>query len=426
MFVRMVKTRTGKKTHCYLRVVESYRSNGRVKQRVLWNIGKWENVRPGLASLVRSLSRFSGRQFLTAGDVRHGQAREYGNILLLRRLWEDSEFGKVLESRLGQKRAGCIMSLVFHKLCQPVPHAEPPRADTAFLGWLKRVCLPEAERLARLGQKKLRKRILDSMDSLGRQGDHTAGLDSQNRGKNPSKGKGCLIEISPVSSRGKVAGQYSYLATVPLGGNNLAWCRVYKGKEVRALLEGLKGTKKVLIARYSTIGRGGVAFLDRESIPYLAFLTRLRRGGTRRRSRKKYLVFKYGEDQKVCLRSNVVRATTPQTARRAFKGLLEAEAALIRPTLPSYLGSGRSVRAYLKGYILVSTMTYLLERMLRQGIRLQPAEVLDTLKEIRVVSNVFDKSAPYDLAGKRWDYLTGVTRERCTLLKAFGIKRPGI
>src|SRR3989304_5747056 len=110
MFVRMVKTKTGKRTHCYLRVVESYRSNGRARQRVLWNMGKWARGRPGLTGLVKSLSRFSGKQFLTAGEIKDGRVKEYGNILLLKHLWEGSGFRKVLEAGLGP-RARCVMGM---------------------------------------------------------------------------------------------------------------------------------------------------------------------------------------------------------------------------------------------------------------------------------------------------------------------------
>ncbi|MFN3467505.1 MAG: hypothetical protein ACK4WF_07370, partial [Candidatus Brocadiales bacterium] len=200
----MVKTRTGEKTHCYLRVVESYRSNGRVRQRVLWNMGRWERVRPGLAGLVRSLNKFSGRQFLTVGEIKDRRVKEYGNVLLLQRLWEGSGFKKILESGLRTK-ADCIMAMVFHKLCRPTTYA---CSVSALSDWLNRVYLPEAERLARLGQGRLRKRLLNSMDSLGR-------LELAGRGDpsgRPYAGKNYVVEVSPVSPKGKRYGG-GYLVT---------------------------------------------------------------------------------------------------------------------------------------------------------------------------------------------------------------------
>jgi hypothetical protein len=404
MFIRMVKTKSGNKTHCYLRVVESFRSNGRVRQRVLWNMGKWERVRRGLPGLVKSMSRFSGQQFLTVKEIKHKQVREYGNILLLKSLWESSGFKEILEANLGAK-ANCIMALVFHRLCQPA---------TSLPGWLKRVYLPEAERLVRLGQQRLKKRLLNSMASLSR-------LEWTKGQRGPSPAKTCVIEVSPVSpSRGRFQ-TCPYLATVPLKGNDLTRCNVYARKEFKTLLQavgaGLKPapTKKILIARYSALGRDGVAFLDKKAIPYMVFMKRGRL--TRKRSRRKgrvTLPLWYG-NQRVYLRTNV-RTTTPNKARRAFKGLLETETALSQPPLPHLVPPGK---AYLKGCLLVSLLAYLLGRTLREGLSrhglpLSPAEALDTLKEIRLVNNL--------LAGKRWDYLTGVTRERRTLLKAFRIK----
>ncbi|OHB90823.1 MAG: hypothetical protein A3E19_06755 [Planctomycetes bacterium RIFCSPHIGHO2_12_FULL_52_36] len=416
MFVRMVKTKTGRKTHCYLRVVESYRSNGRVRQRVLWNMGKWERVRPGLTGLVKSLSRFSGKQFLTAGEIKAGRVKEYGNILLLKHLWEGSGFRKVLESGLGP-RASCVMAMVFHKLCRPAAYTG---GSATISGWLERVYLPEAERLVRLGQGRLRKVLLNSMDSLGR-------LEWPLRGGPPKADSRpyCVVEINPVSSRGKVYPPQAdgYLVTLPLGSNGMTGCKVRARKVVGArravplqILQELKDTKGVLVARYSTLGRDGVAFMDKESIPYLAFLRGSRK--VRRRYRRRYLTFKY-DNQKVCLRTNIARKTTPYKARRAFRGLLETEAAFGRPSIPPFVPPRG---AYLKGYILVSILVHLLDKLLQKGLprmaatqATKTAEVLDTLKEVRVVSNL--------LAGKRWDYLTGTTRARRTLLKAFGIKR---
>jgi len=424
----MVKTKTGKRTHCYLRVVESYRSNGRVRQRVLWNMGKWERVRPGLTGLVKSLSRFSGKQFLTVGEIKARRVKEYGNILLLKHLWEGSGFRKVLESSLGP-RVSYVMVMVFHKLCRPAAYTG---GSATLSGWLERVYLPEAERLVRLGQGRLRKALLNSMDSLGRlEWPGRGGPVARPRNVYPPGRPYCVVEINPVSSRGKVY-RGGYLVTLPLGSKGMTGCKVYTRRVVggrhvanppclgRAvplqILQGLTDTKGVLVARYSTLGRDGVAFMDKESIPYLAFLRGSRK--VRRRYRRRYLTFKY-DNQKVCLRTNIARKTTPYKARRAFRGLLETEAALGRPSIPPFVPPRG---AYLKGYILVSILAHLLDKLLQKGLprvaatqATKTAEVLDTLKEVRVVSNL--------LAGKRWDYLTGMTRARRTLLKVFGIKR---
>ncbi|HHT9151973.1 MAG TPA: hypothetical protein ACFYEM_00325 [Candidatus Hypogeohydataceae bacterium YC40] len=416
MFIRMVKTKTGsqKKTHCYLRVVESFRSNGKVKQRVLWNMGKLERVRPGLNGLLKSLIRFSGEQFLNVREIKDRRVSEYGNILLLKYLWEGSGFRKILESNLG-KDADCIMAMVFYRLCQPATYA---CGATALLSWLKRINLPEAERLARLGQGRLRKRLLNGINTLGRLewSERQKSVSGHTLRKLPAAKRSFIIEIGPLSYRGKRY-RNNYLAILPLGSNNFTRFRVHTRKEFVAMLQKLKSTKGILIVRYSTLGRKGVAFLDKESVPYLAFFKKLQ--PTRRRPRRRHLTIGYG-NQKVQLRTNIAKSTSLYQAKRAFKGLLEAESALGRPALPPFMPPGK---AYLKGYILVLMLAYLIEKLLQKGlakhgIRFQPKEALDTLKEVRIVSNL--------LAGRRWDYLTGMTRERCTLLKIFGIKRPSL
>ncbi len=60
MFVRTVETRSGGRIHRYLRVVENYRDDGKIRQRVLWNLGNLEKIRHQLSGLARSLGIHSG------------------------------------------------------------------------------------------------------------------------------------------------------------------------------------------------------------------------------------------------------------------------------------------------------------------------------------------------------------------------------
>ncbi|MGH9891361.1 MAG: IS1634 family transposase, partial [bacterium] len=70
MFLRTVKAAGGKGVqHEYVRLVESYRENGRNKQRVVCNLGRKDLLAAHLDSLIRLLEG-QPRASAAAGDVR--------------------------------------------------------------------------------------------------------------------------------------------------------------------------------------------------------------------------------------------------------------------------------------------------------------------------------------------------------------------
>ena len=103
MFVR--EKRIGPYTYVYL--VETVREDGRVKQRIIRNLGRKEEVerRGDLDRLVRSAARLAQRSMvlspLDEDSVPQLGCKRIGPPLLFERLWRDTGCGAVLHELLG-------------------------------------------------------------------------------------------------------------------------------------------------------------------------------------------------------------------------------------------------------------------------------------------------------------------------------------
>lgn len=149
MFIR---TTTGRNkdgsTRIYLHLVQGYRVNGKVKQKVVANLGRLDilQVGGGLDRVIASLARYSERCWLEAeGEAQLVWAKCYGPVLIFRRLWE--HLG--LANQVGQLPAGsrvdfpveeAVFAMVLHRLLDP-------GSKRATHRWLKTVYRPEFESL---------------------------------------------------------------------------------------------------------------------------------------------------------------------------------------------------------------------------------------------------------------------------------------
>ena len=125
MFLRTVKAAGGKGVqHEYVRLVESYRDNGRNKQRVVCNLGRKDLLAAHLDSLIR-LIEGQPRQGATSGDVRAMGAWDWGPMLVARTLWRDLGLQTILDRLWRPSRQdGLALSdralvLVTNRLCAP-------------------------------------------------------------------------------------------------------------------------------------------------------------------------------------------------------------------------------------------------------------------------------------------------------------------
>jgi len=114
----------------YLLLVESYRVQGRMKQRVLFRLGRLDQLRASgeLDGLLLALGRFS-EKYAVLGAHAKGQsvssrARTIGAALIFERLWQDCGIGAVIGELAAKRRFGfelerAVFLTVLHRLFAP-------------------------------------------------------------------------------------------------------------------------------------------------------------------------------------------------------------------------------------------------------------------------------------------------------------------
>lgn len=124
MFLRVKKT----SSRAYLQIVESYRDQGRVRQRVIGTIGRMEELaaKGRVDQLLRSLAKYSERAILLlAGSGDPGaEIKKIGPGLIFGRLWERLGIGEHIRDLLKGRRyqfevERAIFVTVLHRLMSP-------------------------------------------------------------------------------------------------------------------------------------------------------------------------------------------------------------------------------------------------------------------------------------------------------------------
>jgi len=130
MFVRVKRSVQESGTYEYLQIVESVRDGAHIRQRVIGNLGRRDQlVADGtLESLLQSLAKFSQRLRVVAKGRTEGlqahQARSWGPALVFDRLWEEQGLPAIL-ARLTRGRRfefdveRASFALALQRLCAP-------------------------------------------------------------------------------------------------------------------------------------------------------------------------------------------------------------------------------------------------------------------------------------------------------------------
>ena len=147
-----IRTKTFKNkngsTRTYLYIVEGKRVNGKVRQRIIANLGRLEKLQEGeLDKLIEGLARFSQRQWIEAKArlVEAKWAKDLGPALVFRRLWEELKLDKVLRKLLSGTEISidveeAVFAMVLNRLSDPVSKLGVSR-------WKETVYRAEFERL---------------------------------------------------------------------------------------------------------------------------------------------------------------------------------------------------------------------------------------------------------------------------------------
>src|SRR5271157_2559514 len=99
MFIRSIKVPSSSGVvHEYVRVVESVRENGRVKQRVVLNLGRRDTLVTLLPMLQRFLQGDTGEPRPVDGPVEALEASAWGPVLVVRHFFQQLGLWQVLDS----------------------------------------------------------------------------------------------------------------------------------------------------------------------------------------------------------------------------------------------------------------------------------------------------------------------------------------
>ena len=126
MFIREHSVKRGDKEYKYLKILESYREGGQIKQRTVLNLGNVESwTEERLKTLIRLISTLTGNQTETSLDgIRVLSSLTYGTGLALDGIWEKIGISEMIDSALSKRRpefdvAAVIEAMVTNRLVEP-------------------------------------------------------------------------------------------------------------------------------------------------------------------------------------------------------------------------------------------------------------------------------------------------------------------
>jgi transposase len=129
MFAR-TKTFTNKdgSTRTYLYIVEGVREEGKIRQKIVANLGRIEEMQSGdLDRLIESLAKFSKKKWVQAeaAKVMVKSAREWGPDLIFRRIWENLCLHTTLDRLLSKTEISApvndaIYAMVLNRISDPL------------------------------------------------------------------------------------------------------------------------------------------------------------------------------------------------------------------------------------------------------------------------------------------------------------------
>jgi transposase len=135
MFVRTIKIPSSNGTvNEYVRVVESYRENGKVKQRVVADLGRKDLLAALLPKLRRVLEGTPLVEGQTEEELDVLDASTWGPVLVVRRLFEQLGLWEILDRFLGEAKTVPFADRAFVLVANRLIH---PKSEHGLAGWLE-------------------------------------------------------------------------------------------------------------------------------------------------------------------------------------------------------------------------------------------------------------------------------------------------
>ena len=135
MYLRAVKVRSSNGTvNEYVRVVEAYRDNGKVKQRTLAELGRKDLLVELLPKLQRLLSQNADTEPGQTEDLDILDASTWGPVLAVRCLFDQLGLWSILDGTLGKAKGVPFTDRAFVLIANRLVH---PTSEHGLAGWLE-------------------------------------------------------------------------------------------------------------------------------------------------------------------------------------------------------------------------------------------------------------------------------------------------
>lgn len=150
MYIRVKKVKNSQgKLREYLLVVEGKRIDGKVRQRVIANLGRVDILKEtDMADLlVEKLTLYTKqKRLMDIGETQCDYSKEYGLILILRRIWEDSGLEALFKRYLSKykykaKLSESIFAMVVSRIINPA-------SEYKTSNWIEDVYEPKWDRIS--------------------------------------------------------------------------------------------------------------------------------------------------------------------------------------------------------------------------------------------------------------------------------------
>src|SRR3984893_9590227 len=131
MYPRTVKVRSSSGTvNEYVRVVEAYREGGKVKQRVVADLGRKDL----LVEVLPKLRRLLTGEAYDPADPQFGEAPTWGPVLVVRALFDPLGLWGILDQYLGQAKGVPFADRAFVLVAN---QQSAPASEHGLAGWLE-------------------------------------------------------------------------------------------------------------------------------------------------------------------------------------------------------------------------------------------------------------------------------------------------
>jgi transposase len=159
MYPRTVKVRSSSGTvNEYVRVVEAYREGGKVKQRVVADLGRKDLLVDILPKLKRLLGGDVGPEDTTLADPEIVDASTWGPILAVRSLFDQLGLWSILDQHLGHAKGVPVADRAFVLVANRLI---APASEPGLAGWFETdfVCDRKGRRFVPHGHRRRRVRV---------------------------------------------------------------------------------------------------------------------------------------------------------------------------------------------------------------------------------------------------------------------------